>query len=168
MTIHYEEDDHIALVTIDRPERRNAMDEAAYAQLSAAWCRACDTPSVRVAVITGVGSSFCAGADLASLIPRAAARARGDEAGTMEDDFAVDGSQAVLRQFDIGKPIVAAVNGHCVASGTEMLLGTDIRIAAENAFFGLPEVARVACSRAAGARFGSPARSRGSTPWTSC
>lgn len=145
MPIHYEERDHVALITIDRPERRGAMDFPHYDQLADCWRRALDTPSVRVAVITGVGTSYCAGADLKSLIPEVAANAReGRTNNQPEGDDAPqpNGSIAVLRNFDFFKPIVAAVNGPCVASGMEMLLGTDIRFASPNAVFGLPEVCR--------------------------
>lgn len=156
MTVHYEERGHTALVTIDRPERRGAMDREAYAQLAAAWKRVLDTPAIRVAVITGVQDSYCAGADLLDFIPQVsrAARAKASSSLTQEDIDAgftpaeddpenlPDGQWAVLKAVDFPKPIVAAVNGPCVASGMEMLLATDVRLASPNATFGLPEVRR--------------------------
>jgi enoyl-CoA hydratase len=155
MTIHYEQRGHVALVTIDRPERRGAMNNESYSQLAAAWRTAATTKSVRVAVITGVGDSYCAGADLKELIPEVASAARArlakdDSAGSAEVphsdggifDGVPDGTLAVLRGVVFPKPIVAAVNGPCVASGMEMLLGIDIRLASPDAVFGLPEVRR--------------------------
>lgn len=155
MTVHYEERGHVALVTIDRPERRGAMNLESYQQLAQAWRTAAATPEVRAVVITGVGDSYCAGADLKEFIPMVAdgARARaasGERAvapASGESDGGIAGGAsdltlAVLRGIDYPKPIVAAVNGPCVASGMEMLLGTDMRIASPDAVFGLPEVKR--------------------------
>jgi enoyl-CoA hydratase len=154
MTVHYEERGAVALITIDRPERRGAMDLESYRQLARAWRTAAATPAVRVAVITGVGDSYCAGADLKDFIPAVAETARTRAAEAAGDGasatpagagFAGHGDEltlAVLRDVDYPKPIVAAVNGPCVASGMEMLLGTDIRLASPDAVFGLPEVRR--------------------------
>jgi enoyl-CoA hydratase len=150
MTVHYEERGPLALITIDRPERRGAMDLISYRQLARAWRTAAATPAVRVAVITGVGDSYCAGADLKDFIPAVAESARTRASGGApakpepgEDGLAGgDLTLAVLRGVDYPKPIVAAVNGPCVASGMEMLLGTDIRLASPDAVFGLPEVCR--------------------------
>lgn len=153
--MHYEQRGHIGLITIDRPERRGAMNNEAYTQLANAWRTVAATRSVRAAVITGVGDSYCAGADLKELIPEVASSARARLADGQSanepvsspltgENFAgvPDGSLAVLRDIDFPKPIVAAVNGPCVASGMEMLLGTDIRLASPDAVFGLPEVCR--------------------------
>ncbi|MBW8785026.1 MAG: enoyl-CoA hydratase/isomerase family protein, partial [Novosphingobium sp.] len=154
MTVHYEERGHVALITIDRPERRGAMNFESYSQLADGWRKAAANPQVRVVVVTGVGESYCAGADLKELIPKVAENARATAAGEAPalpmngamsgGDLAAinDPTLAVLRNVDYPKPIVAAVNGPCVASGMEMLLGTDLRIASPNAVFGLPEVCR--------------------------
>jgi enoyl-CoA hydratase len=155
MTVHYEELGHVALITIDRPERRGAMNFESYSQLADGWRKAAANPDVRVVVITGVGESYCAGADLKELIPKVSEQIRAQMAGTEppplpgeqvggRGDLASinDNTLAVLRDVDYPKPIVAAVNGPCVASGMEMLLGTDLRIASPNAVFGLPEVCR--------------------------
>ncbi|MCB2074128.1 MAG: enoyl-CoA hydratase/isomerase family protein [Novosphingobium sp.] len=153
MTVHYQERGHVALITIDRPERRGAMNLESYQQLAEGWRTAAAAPTVRAVVITGVGDSYCAGADLKEFIPMVAEGARDraekgekPEAAPASDD-AIEGSSsdltlAVLRGVDYPKPIVAAVNGPCVASGMEMLLGTDLRIASPDAVFGLPEVKR--------------------------
>lgn len=149
MSVHFEQRGHIALVTIDRPERRGAMNEEAYSELAAHWRTVVRTPSIRVAVITGVQDSYCAGADLKEFIPKVATSARERLSGAepprpvLPDPTVVpDGQLAVLRDIVFPKPIVAAVNGPCVASGMEMLLGTDVRFASPNAVFGLPEVCR--------------------------
>jgi len=151
MTVHYEERGHVALITIDRPERRGAMNVASYRQLAQGWRAAAANPEVRAVVITGVGDSYCAGADLKELIPMVAegARARAESgekpaaaAGGAVEAASGDLTLAVLRGIDYPKPIIAAVNGPCVASGMEMLLGTDLRVASPDAVFGLPEVCR--------------------------
>jgi enoyl-CoA hydratase len=131
--IHYEVDDHIATITIDRPERRNALDLAHFDALAAAWKRFRDERDAWVAIITGVEGAFCAGADLRDYIPAVTATADKDR-GKFSS-----GTEAVLRGLDIFKPIVAAVGGPCVAGGMEMLGGTDIRIACPEAVFGVLE-----------------------------
>jgi len=153
MTVHYEERGHVALITIDRPERRGAMNLQSYLELADGWRKAAANPEIRAAVITGVGDSYCAGADLKEFIPQVAAEAKARaesgegpaSAQDSDDGMNAAGSDltlAVLRGIDYPKPIVAAVNGPCVASGMEMLLGTDLRIASPDAVFGLPEVKR--------------------------
>jgi enoyl-CoA hydratase len=149
MTVPFAQRGHIGLVTIDRPERRGAMNTEAYSQLADHWRTVIRTPTIRVAVITGVQDSYCAGADLKEFIPEVAAMARERVAAgnaprpaATTQTRAPDGQVAVLRDIAFPKPIVAAVNGPCVASGMEMLLGTDIRFASPNAIFGLPEVSR--------------------------
>jgi enoyl-CoA hydratase len=152
MPIHTALDGHVFTVTIDRPEARNALDARHFGALANAWRTFRDDPDAWVAVITGVGDSFCVGADLKTFVPAVtekvedlvAARASGDtEAMALEDDIPADaGLVAVLRNFDLFKPVIAAVNGICTAGGMEMLLGTDIRIAAESATFGIAEPRR--------------------------
>ena len=146
MPIHYDlDDDHVVRVTIDRPEARNAMDMEHFAQLRAAWERFGDDDEAWVAVVTGVGEDFCVGADLKTYIPeitRLQAR-RQTEGITEVDGYRLDdGVRAVLRNVKLYKPIVAAVNGTCVAGGMEMLGGCDIRVAADTATFGVLEPKR--------------------------
>jgi enoyl-CoA hydratase len=139
MSVTYEQQGHIALVTIGRPEKRGALNAAGYTALAEAWRRAAATPSVRVAVLTGTGDSFCAGSDLGEFIP--SVTGRGSE-GERSSNIASDGAYAVLRDVDFPKPIVAAVGGPAMGSGMEMLLAADIRLAAPEASFGIPEVRR--------------------------
>ncbi len=139
MTIEYEKRDHIAYVTFNRPEARNAMDLEHVEALAKAWVDFRDDNSMRVAIITGVGKSFCSGADLGSLIPQITGSPDG-VAGLLKDEMGELFQAAMLRDFELWKPVVAAVNGYCIAGGLEMLCGMDIRIASEKAIFALQEV----------------------------
>lgn len=135
MPVTYEERGLIAVIAIGRPQKRGALDGAGYRALAQAWDRVAATPSVRVAVLTGTGASFCSGSDLANFTS-------GESAGSGGDDIVRFGSQAVLRNIDFPKPIVAAVGGPCMGSGFEVLLASDLRYATSDAVFGLPEVRR--------------------------
>jgi enoyl-CoA hydratase len=146
MPIHYEQrGDHIVRITIDRPEAKNALDLYHFRDLANAWRRFKDDGDDWVAIITGVGRNFMAGADLKTYIPQIT-KLQGEIAGggVKEIDGCKlrDGTDSVLRSLTIYKPIIAAVNGPCVAGGMEMLGGIDIRIATENARFGVMEPKR--------------------------
>lgn len=138
MNIRVENSDGVLLVTIDRPEARNALSRAMTGELIRIWTNFRDDPGARVAILTGAGNkSFCAGADLKQV---------GDYYRSMtpeerrEKARTEPGLGGITRNLDPGKPIIAAVNGHCLAGGLELALACDIRIASENATFGLPEV----------------------------
>jgi len=134
MAIDFELSDGVALITINRPERRNALDAEHYALLSRAWMRVRDDDEVRVAVITGAGDkAFCAGADLKSFVGRDV---------ELSDLWLTQKDALLNRGLEVWKPIIAAVNGACVGGGTTLLFATDIRVASESAFFGLSEVKR--------------------------
>jgi enoyl-CoA hydratase len=143
MPIHYEaRDDHIVVITIDRPEARNALDMYHFRDLAQSWRRFKDDPDAWVAVITGVGDAFMAGADLKTYIPQVTKLQKEIAAGDVKEIDGCrlsDGTYAVLRNVKIYKPIIAAVGGPCVAGGMEMLGGVDIRIATT---FGVMEPAR--------------------------
>jgi enoyl-CoA hydratase len=145
MPIHYEADDHVAVITIDRPEARNALDMYHFRDLAAAWRRFKDDEDTWVAIITGVDDAFMSGADLKTFIPQVTELQKQIAAGDVKE---VDGCRlsdsvyAVLRNVKIFKPIVAAVGGPCVAGGMEMLGGVDIRIATPDATFGVMEPKR--------------------------
>jgi enoyl-CoA hydratase len=134
--IHYDVDEHVVTITIDRPARRNALDLEHFDALADAWKRFRDDPEAWVAIVTGVDDAFCAGGDLRDYIPLLTAAPRDDRARFKS------GTEAVLRGLDIYKPIIAAVNGPCVAGGMEMLGGTDIRLACPEAVFGVLEPRR--------------------------
>ena len=134
MKVIYEVRDKVARITLNRPEVMNAMDAEVYAQLSRAWEDVRDNPDVWIAVITGAGErAFTAGADLKSLIPQRRERA----------DFWLTQKNMILnRGLEVWKPVIAAVNGYCLAGGMTLLFATDIRIAAEHAVFEISEVKR--------------------------
>src|SRR3954469_12358874 len=145
MPIHYEVDDHVATITIDRPETRNALDMYHFRDLAAAWRRFKDDDEVWVAIVTGVDDAFMSGADLKTFIPQVTKLQKEIAAGDVRE---VDGCRlsdsvyAVLRNVKIYKPIIAAVGGPCVAGGMEMLGGVDIRVATPDSTFGVMEPKR--------------------------
>jgi enoyl-CoA hydratase len=144
MPIHYDQlGDHIIRITIDRPEVKNALDKYHFRDLARAWRRFRDDPEDWVAIITGVGRNFMAGGDLRTYIPEMTGTRR-DGSEDADDDGCrpTDGRDAVLRGLDVFKPIIAAVNGPCVAGGMEMLGGIDIRVATTHASFGVMEPKR--------------------------
>lgn len=146
MPIHYElGEDHVVLITIDRPETKNALDFQHFHDLAEAWKRFRDDPSAWVAIITGVQRCFMSGADLRTYVPEITALQKQLKEGLTEHPKGWrlrDGTDAVLRKFDLYKPVIAAINGPAVAGGMEMLGGVDIRIATTNAKFGVMEPAR--------------------------
>lgn len=134
MSIDLAVDRHIATITINRPERMNAMDAEHYAALSAAWIRVRDDPDIRVAIVTGAGQkSFTAGADLKSFI---------GAQPPLADLLSTQKNQLLNRGLEVWKPVVAAINGYCLGGGMTLMLATDLRIAAEHATFSVPEVKR--------------------------
>ena len=140
----YDKRDGIAYLTFNRPEVHNAWNPEVFCRLADAWADFAEDDLLRVAIITGAGDkAFAVGADLATFIPLVT-RARQPEDDwdrrVLEDLTLTD--PAVLRNYPLYKPVIAAVNGFCLAGGTELLQGTDIRIAAEHATFGLSESKR--------------------------
>jgi enoyl-CoA hydratase len=131
----YELDDHVAVLTYDRPEQRNAVSRAMNAELHHAWKRFRDDPEAFVLVITGAGDAFCAGWDLQD----AADWPRPDWDEYRTHIYAADGDCGYTRRVDVFKPVIAAVNGWAVAAGLENALLADIRIVAESAVFGALE-----------------------------
>ena len=141
----YEKRDGVAYITFNRPEVYNAINPEVMVRLADAWVDFNEDPAARGAIITGAGTkAFSAGADLGRLIPLLTrARQPEDEwdRRVLENRGAIQ-SIALLRTYELYKPIIAAVNGFCLAGGLEMLQATDIRIASTNASFGLSEVKR--------------------------
>jgi enoyl-CoA hydratase len=119
---------HVTLVTIANEPRRNAMTRAMMADLAVLWDRLETDSGCRCVVLTGAGErAFSSGADLA-----------GDLTASAETAAVIN--RALLKDTPFSKPIVAAINGDCVAGGVELMLSTDIRAAVPEARFGLPEV----------------------------
>lgn len=146
MPVHYERDDeHVVLITIDRPDARNSADLEHFKLLREAWERFRDDADAWVAIITGVGDAFFTGGDLKRYIPEITKLMERITAEGLEeiDGYRLDdGLTAVLRGFDLCKPVIAAVNGYCLAGGMEMLGGTDIRVACPDAQFAVMEPKR--------------------------
>ncbi|MAE96652.1 MAG: carnitinyl-CoA dehydratase [Deltaproteobacteria bacterium] len=146
MPIHYEKHDgHVVLVTIDRPEAKNSLDMYHFRDLAAAWRRFGEDDDAWTAIVTGVGRNFMSGADLKTYIPQITelqTKIASGEVTEVDGCKLSDGTYAVLRNVKLYKPVIAAVNGPCVAGGMEMLGGVDIRIATGNASFGVMEPKR--------------------------
>ena len=138
-------DGPVLVITIDRPHARNAADLEHFKLLREAWDRFRDDDHAWVAIITGVEGSFFSGADLKTYIPEITKLSQAiAEGGASEvDGYRLDdGTKAVLRNYELNKPVIAAVNGFCTAGGMEMLGGTDIRVASTNAQFAVMEPKR--------------------------
>ncbi|MBT2385513.1 crotonase/enoyl-CoA hydratase family protein [Streptomyces sp. ISL-11] len=127
------------VLTLDRPEARNALSPAMLVGLHDGWAEADADDTVRSIVLTGAGGAFCSGMDLKTLAGRGTAGDPCRERLTADPDLHW---KAMLRHHRPRKPVIAAVEGPCVAGGTEILQGTDLRIAGESATFGLFEVRR--------------------------
>ncbi|MFD0071571.1 crotonase/enoyl-CoA hydratase family protein [Streptomyces sp. NPDC127166] len=127
------------VLTLNRPETKNALSLPMLVGLYDGWLEADADDTVRSVVLTGAGGSFCAGMDLKALA------GKGMEGEQYRDRMKADPDlhwKAMLRHHRPRKPVIAAVEGYCVAGGTEILQGTDIRVAAASATFGLFEVRR--------------------------
>ncbi len=139
--VDYAVDGHIARITLNRPDARNAINPEVACRLADAWQDVRDNDAVRVAILTGTGSAFCAGADLGQLIPMVSGTRKPenewDERVASEPGIT---SRALLRNFDTEKPVIAAINGHAIAGGMEIVQGTDIRVSVPEAKFGVQEV----------------------------
>ncbi len=133
-----ERDGHVLIVTLNRPEAKNALSGGMMAGMYRAWRMLDEDPELRVGILTGRGDVFCAGADLKAM----GAGERDEEFQKLMAEVPDLHWQALLRHNRPMKPIIAAVEGFAVAGGTEILQGTDIRVAAEDAVFGVTEARR--------------------------
>jgi enoyl-CoA hydratase len=123
--------DHTLIITMNRPEKRNALSGEMLAIMTDAWDRIEEDDEVRVAILTGAGGAFCAGADLQAMTSSHPGDNRSFDASLIK---------GLLKGFRLTKPLIAAVEGPAIAGGTEILQGTDIRVAGESARFGVSEV----------------------------
>jgi E-phenylitaconyl-CoA hydratase len=134
MSIDLVVDDGVASIMLNRPERMNALDADHYRALSEAWVQVRDDDEIRVAIVTGAGDrAFSAGADLKSFIP---------SPEDLSAFWLTQRDQLLNRGLEVWKPVIAAVNGHCLGGGLTMMLATDLRLAVPEARFGLAEVKR--------------------------
>ena len=141
MVLDFRKDDGVAWVGLNRPEARNALDAGLLRALSDAWDEVVADASIRAAVLySALPDIFCAGMDLKSVIP---ILTRAKEPTTPEERWLVESGPklftAMLRQRAWDKPVVAAVHGLCLTGGFEMVMGTDLRVASEDAVFQMRE-----------------------------
>jgi enoyl-CoA hydratase/carnithine racemase len=142
--ILFETEEHLAYITINRPERRNAIDPATSQEMKDAFEAFKADDNLWAAILTGAGDdAFCAGADLVAMA-QALSGGSGDS-GALSVPFG-----GITRGYECWKPIIAAIHGYCLAGGLEIALSCDIRIAADNAQFGLPEPKRAIIPGATG------------------
>ncbi len=143
--VQYERHDRVAIITINRPEVMNAIDPQTGWELRQAWEDFRDSDDLWAAILTGAGDrAFSAGNDLVAMSKMMAGQM------TIRDEWRGVPFGAITRDFECWKPMIAAVNGYCLAGGLEMALSCDIRVAAEHAQFGLPEVTRAIIPAAGG------------------
>ncbi len=130
---------HVMTVTFNRPQRKNAMTLAMFARMDDAWKQAAEDDDIRAIIITGADGNFSSGMDLRAMAGDVDESDDYDVKGRMEkegSDFIYDG---LLKTYHPMVPIIAAVEGVAIAGGTEILQGTDIRVAGESAKFGVSE-----------------------------
>ena len=122
---------HVLIVTMNRPEARNALSPSMMALMRQAWDRVDADPGIRVCVLTGAGGAFCAGADLKAMTA--------DHPGSRLGDLDLAVIEPLLKGRRLSKPLIAAVEGPAIAGGTEILQACDIRVAGQSARFGVSE-----------------------------
>ena len=134
MSIDLQQSGNIALITLNRPEKMNALDGEHYSQLTEAWTEVRDDDAVRAVVVTGAGAkAFCAGADLKGFTT---------EGLPLSELWNPQQGMLLNRGIELYKPVVAAVNGYCLGGGMTLLMATDLRIACRSATFAVTEVQR--------------------------
>jgi enoyl-CoA hydratase len=122
---------HVLVVTMNRPEARNALSSEMMAIMRSAWDEVDSDPDIRACVLTGAGGAFCAGADLKAMTS--------SHPGDTASDWDLSVIEALLKGRRLTKPLIAAVEGPAIAGGTEILQATDIRVAGASARFGVSE-----------------------------
>jgi enoyl-CoA hydratase len=136
--IEVERDGYVMVVTMNRPARKNAMTLTMFALMADAWQELSDDDELRCAILTGADGNFSSGMDLRAMAGDVDADGAIDEQARLRDDpgFVYRG---LLKTYRPTKPVIAAVEGVAIAGGTEILQGTDIRVAGEGARFGVSE-----------------------------
>lgn len=131
----------MAIVTLNRPKQKNALSGEMLVGMWDAWQEIDADPEIRVAILTGAGGTFCAGADLKAMAGGDQSPRQAKTKQRMADDPDLHW-KALLRHYRLTKPLIAAVEGYAIAGGTEILQACEIRVAAEGATFGIAEVRR--------------------------
>ena len=125
--------DHVATVTLNRPEAMNSVDPEMRALLHSCWDRLHDDDEIRVVIVTGAGTrAFCTGSDLKKTLP--------SQNSAAQQQFGNPAGASLIANLRTDKPMIAAINGFAMGGGMELALACDIRICSENAEFALPEV----------------------------
>lgn len=138
MVVDFEKRDHVAILTLNRPEAMNALDPEMSSTLVRLWRQVLEDPQVWAVVLTGAGEkAFCAGADIKKL---AEYYSTTTPLQRRERAFQEPGLGGITRNLYMPKPVIAAVNGYCLGGGLELALACDLRVAAEHATFGQTEV----------------------------
>lgn len=138
MAVEFRTDGAVAIVRLNRPESLNAIDPETDRALLAAWERFRDDDRLRVAILAGAGpKAFCAGIDLKHLSEFYRESAPGERRARWMRSPGLGG---LTRNFDAGKPVIAAIHGYCLGAGLEIALACDLRVASSDAILGLPEV----------------------------
>jgi len=127
--VRFEVADHIATITLNRPDKMNALNRAMRKELQDAFVQVKYDADIWIAIITGEGRAFCSGKDLIEKLPE-------------EDGKVFSNDELYMFQRHVYKPFIAAINGPCLAQGAGLALGSDIRIMSERATFGWPQVRR--------------------------
>jgi len=133
-----EREDHLMIVTMNRPHRKNAQTPGMYIRMADAWLEASEDDGIRCIILTGAGGNFSSGADLRAMAGDADEDGLVDVAARQKDDPDIIW-KGLLKSYRPTKPIIAAIEGVAIAGGTEILQGTDIRVAGESARFGVSE-----------------------------
>ncbi|HEY3799888.1 MAG TPA: enoyl-CoA hydratase-related protein [Caulobacteraceae bacterium] len=128
-TVLYRIQDHVLTITLNRPERRNALNRRAYAEVEAAFRHASADPEVRCVIVTGADPAFCAGEDMVEMMTGEA------RAAPAEPRVNFQPTPAAMAVLECDKPVIAAVNGAAVGWGMELALYADVRIVSEKAVF---------------------------------
>jgi len=134
-----EKDGPVLTVTMNRPARYNAMTLQMFARMADAWQQASEDPGIHVCILTGAGGNFSSGMDLRAMSGDVAATDDLDTDARMKADGGAFIYQGLLKTYRPTKPVIAAVEGNAIAGGTEILQGTDIRVAGDTARFGVSE-----------------------------
>jgi enoyl-CoA hydratase len=140
----FERDGNVVVLTMNNPRRKNALTPEMITLMAQAWDEIDSDESIRVAILTGTGDSYCVGGDLADGwmvkgVKSSGSSSDGESQQTPPQSRGSTITDGLLLSRSLTKPLIAAVNGPCLGGGCEMLQQTDIRVAEEHAVFGLPE-----------------------------